>query len=43
MTLEWFYQNLFWIVIILSISAFILLLFPILLGRDLIKKENKKK
>jgi len=42
MTLEWFYENLTFIVIGLGVATVILFAFPILLGRDLLKKSKKK-
>ena len=42
MNLEWLYSNLTFIITVLAIATVILFLFPIFLGRDLIKKSKKK-
>lgn len=42
MTLEWFYTNLTFIVIGLGIATVLLFIFPILLGKDLLKKSKQK-
>ena len=42
MTLEWFYTNLTSIVIGLGLATIVLFIFPILLGRDLLKKSRQK-
>ena len=43
MNLSWLYSNLTFIIIVLVVATIILFLFPILLGRDLLKKNKKKK
>ena len=42
MTLEWFYTNLTFIVIGLALATVLLFVFPILLGKDLLKKSKEK-
>ena len=42
MTLEWFYTNLTFIVIGLGVAIMLLFIFPILLGKDLLKKSKQK-
>ena len=43
MSIEWLYSNLDWIIIFLILVIFVLFLFPIILGRDLLKKSKDKK
>jgi len=40
LTLQWFVDNFFWVVLFLIISTIILFLFPVLLSYDLYKKEK---
>ena len=42
MSLEWFYANLTFIVIGLGVATILLFIFPILLGKDLLKKSKQK-
>tara|TARA_B100001142_G_C14316149_1_gene648559 strand:- start:875 stop:1000 length:126 start_codon:yes stop_codon:yes gene_type:complete len=41
MSMEWIYQNLIIIIMILCVSAAILFIFPVILGWDLLKKGKK--
>tara|TARA_B100000029_G_scaffold312991_1_gene305467 strand:+ start:15485 stop:15610 length:126 start_codon:yes stop_codon:yes gene_type:complete len=41
MDMEWIYSNLVTIIIILCVAVSILFFFPVLLGRDLLKKAKK--
>lgn len=41
MNLEWIYSNLTTIICIMALATILLFLFPILLGRDLLKKAKK--
>ena len=43
MSIEWLYSNLDWIIIFLILVILILFLFPVILGRDLLKKSKDKK
>ncbi len=42
MDIEWIYSNLTFIVVVLGIATVILFIFPVLLGKDLLKKSKKK-
>ena len=41
MDMEWIYSNLTTIIVILCVTIAILFFFPIILGRDLLKKVKK--
>ena len=41
MSMEWIYSNLITIIIILCVAIVILFFFPVILGKDLLKKAKK--
>ena len=43
MSIDWLYSNLEWIIIILILATVVLFLFPVILGRDLLKKSKDQK
>ena len=43
LTIQWLMSNLEWIIIFLIISVLILFFFPVILGYDLYKKDQKDK